>query len=235
MRKALEVMGASISSNTPKEIMASAVVRHLKDNAEYVWFKLTNESREILKRLAESDSDCYVERPHDNTHFTEIEQSTLVVTYFPSKKEDICRYYMIDEVREILKKVIADNSDVKEVIDIPFIKGIDDLRGHEFTSYSCSYPLMEDIRKADYKMQGKLCLALRKYFLDVDDSWNFDMFVGRFMETSGNIDPRNIEDTIEWITYSVNDMDNAIMVIDRHDPMAFFHLALHLEKIIKAK
>ena len=92
---------------------------------------------------------------------------------------------------------------------------------------------MEDVRKADYKKQAEVCLALRKHFLQEEDCWNDDMFVERFMETSENITPEDIDDSIEWVGYAVNDLDNAITVIDRNDPMTFFHIALKLEKILK--
>ena len=189
MQKALTVMGAIVSMNIPKAAMASVIAGHLKTNAEYIWFNLSNDSREILKQLAKGSSDSYVERPHDDTHFTEIEKSSLVVTFFPDKKKDICHYYMIDEVRDILKKVIDDNSDVEEIIDIPMSDAMKDYLSHEFTSYSCSMPLIEDIRKADYKKQAELCLALRKYFIEEYDILLDDIFVERFMETSENSTP----------------------------------------------
>ena len=233
MQKALKVMGASASTNIPKAVLASVMAGHLKENAEFIWFSLDNESREILKQLAEGGSDSYVEWQHDETHFTEIENSSLVVTYFTDKKKEKCRYYMIDEVREIFKKVIEDNSDVEEIIDFPLSDKMEENSGFEFTSYSCSMPLMEDVRKADYRKQAELCLALRKHFLEEEDDWNDDMFVERFMETSENINPKDMEDSIEWVGYAVNDLDNAITVIDRNDPMTFFHIALKLEKVIK--
>lgn len=197
MQKALTVMGASAATNIPKAVMASVVADHLKENAEFVWLNLNDDSREILRRLVEGGSDSYVERPHDETHFMEIENSGLVVTFFLDKKKEKCRYYMIDEVRDILKKVMDDNSDVEEIIDFPLFDDIAKKMGHEFTSYSCSMPLIEDVRKADCKKQAELCLALRNYFMEANDSWNDDMFVQRFMETSGNIDPKDIEGTIE--------------------------------------
>ena len=233
MQKALTVMGASASMNIPKATLASVIAGHLKKNAEYIWFYLNNDSRSILKQLAEGSSDSYVERPHDELHFTELEQSSLVVTFFPDKEKERCHYYMIDEVREILKKVIDENSDVVEIIDTPMSDDMKDFLSHEFTSYSCSMPLIEDIRKADYKKQAELCLALRKYFIVEDDILLDGIFVERFMETSENINPKDIEDTIEWVSYAVNDMDNAISFIDRNAPMTFFQIALNLEKILK--
>ena len=142
IQKALMVMGASAATNIPKAVLASIVASHLKGNAEFIWFNLNNDSREILKQLAEGDSDSYVERQHDETHFTEIENSSLVVTYFLDKKKEKCRFYMIDEVREILKKVIEDNSDVEEIIDFPLLDKMKEDSGFEFTSYSCSMTLM---------------------------------------------------------------------------------------------
>ena len=47
--------------------------------------------------------------------------------------------------------------------------------------------------------------------------------------------PTQYDDTIEWVSYAINDMDNAISNIDRNDPMTFFDLALSLEKTLKGK
>lgn len=43
---------------------------------------------------------------------------------------------------------------------------------------------------------------------------------------------RNLDATIEWIRYTVNDMDNAISEIDNDDPMLFFEIANTLGKVI---
>ena len=43
---------------------------------------------------------------------------------------------------------------------------------------------------------------------------------------------KNLDATIEWIRYAVNDMDNAISEIDHDDPMLFFEIANTLGKFI---
>lgn len=43
---------------------------------------------------------------------------------------------------------------------------------------------------------------------------------------------RNLDATIEWIRYTVNDMDNAISEIDYNDPMLFLKIAGVLGKVI---
>ena len=35
---------------------------------------------------------------------------------------------------------------------------------------------------------------------------------------------KDLEESIEWISYSVNDMDNTISEIDYNDPMTFFDI-----------
>lgn len=42
----------------------------------------------------------------------------------------------------------------------------------------------------------------------------------------------NLDATVEWIRYTVNDMDNAISEIDYDDPMLFFEIANTLGKVI---
>jgi len=44
---------------------------------------------------------------------------------------------------------------------------------------------------------------------------------------------RNLEDSIEWIGYTVNDLDNAISEIDYNSPMLFFDIARKVGKVIK--
>lgn len=43
---------------------------------------------------------------------------------------------------------------------------------------------------------------------------------------------RNLDATIEWIRYTVNDMDNAISEIDYNAPMLFFEIAGVLDNVI---
>ena len=43
---------------------------------------------------------------------------------------------------------------------------------------------------------------------------------------------RNLDATIEWIRYAVNDMDNVISEIDYNDPMLFFEITGVLSKEI---
>ena len=233
MQKALNVMGASVSFNLRKAEMATVIVHHLTTNAEYIWYTLSDSSRKIIRELAEGDSYTNIELPHDETRFTELEKSMLTVTYFLDKKRTRGRYYMIDEVRNIFKKVLADNADVEEIIDFPLDEELDEDEEHDWTSYSCSIPLMEDIRKLDYKKQASLCLAFRKHIAHIDESWRDDRFIQRFIDTCNQINPDKLEESIAWIGYAVNDMDNAISCIDRIDPMTFFDIAGYLEKKMK--
>ena len=58
-------------------------------------------------------------------------------------------------------------------------------------------------------------------------------FTYRFDETYSHIRMRNLEDRIEWIGYTVNDLDNAISEIDYNSPMIFFEIAKEMRKVIK--
>lgn len=49
-------------------------------------------------------------------------------------------------------------------------------------------------------------------------------FLDRFEETYSRINMKDLEESIEWIGYSVNDMDNTISEIDYNDPMTFFDI-----------
>lgn len=43
---------------------------------------------------------------------------------------------------------------------------------------------------------------------------------------------KDLEETIEWIGYVVNDLDNAITEIDYNDPMAFFDIEKVMGKVV---
>ena len=58
-------------------------------------------------------------------------------------------------------------------------------------------------------------------------------FLDRFEETYSRINMKDLEDSIEWIGYAVNDMDNTISEIDYNDPMTFFDIEKVLRKVIE--
>ena len=43
---------------------------------------------------------------------------------------------------------------------------------------------------------------------------------------------KDLEETVEWIGYAVNDMDNAITEIDYINPVAFFDIEKLMGKVI---
>jgi len=57
-------------------------------------------------------------------------------------------------------------------------------------------------------------------------------FLDRFEETYSRIDMKDLEESIEWIGYAVNDMDNIISEIDYNDPMIFFDIEKVMGKVI---
>ena len=57
-------------------------------------------------------------------------------------------------------------------------------------------------------------------------------FLGRFKETYSRINMKDLEESIEWIGYAVNDMDNIISEIDYNDPMTFFDIEKVIGKVI---
>ena len=97
-------------------------------------------------------------------------------------------------------------------------------------SYSCAMPMFGDIRKLNYKGQAQVCKTFHQYLKKNPNVVSF--FLDRFEETYSHINMRNLDATIEWIRYTVNDMDNAISEIDYNDPMLFFEIAGVLSKVI---
>ena len=57
-------------------------------------------------------------------------------------------------------------------------------------------------------------------------------FLDRFEETYSRINMKDLEESVEWIGYAVNDMDNVISEIDYNDPMTFFDIENLLGKVI---
>lgn len=99
-------------------------------------------------------------------------------------------------------------------------------------SYSCSIPMMDDIRALRYDAQAEVCKAfhklIKKGFPD-DDSY----LITRFEETYDDIIFSHLDDSLDQIHYAINDLDNAIYEIDMFDPMTFFDVERKLAPIIR--
>lgn len=101
----------------------------------------------------------------------------------------------------------------------------------QFT-YSCSIPMMDDIRALRYDAQAEVCKAFHKIIkkgFPMDDSF----FIKRFEETYDDIIFSHLDDSIDQIYYAINDLDNAIYEIDMFDPMTFLEVECKLAPIIK--
>ena len=99
-------------------------------------------------------------------------------------------------------------------------------------SYSCSIPMIEDIRALRYDAQAEVCKAFHKMIkkgFPGDDSY----MITRFEETYGDIIFNHLDDSLDQIHYAINDLDNAIYEIDMYDPMTFFDVEHKLAPIIK--
>ena len=177
-----------------------------------------------------------MEHSHDETLFSEIEKSSLVVAFFPDRKKTACRYYMIDEVREVLKRVINDNTDISGFSAPPACsyrhRGITDARFYKLRLF----PIADRRHPQGPLQEAGRTLPL---FLQTHQEARQELAKRHVHQAiHGNQQkhrPTQYDDTIEWVSYAINDMDNAISNIDRNDPMTFFDLALSLEKTLKGK
>ena len=97
-------------------------------------------------------------------------------------------------------------------------------------SYSCAMPMFEDIRRLNYKGQAQVCKTFHQYLKKNPNADSF--FINRFEETYSRINMKDLEESIEWIGYAVNDMDNTISEIDYNDPMTFFDIEKVMGKVI---
>ena len=97
-------------------------------------------------------------------------------------------------------------------------------------SYSCAMPMFEDIRQLNYKGQAQVCKTFHQFLKKNPNADSF--FINRFEETYSRINMKDLEETIEWIGYAVNDQDNAITEIDYNAPIAFFDIEKVMGKVI---
>ena len=74
-------------------------------------------------------------------------------------------------------------------------------------SYFCAMPMLDDIRSLGLKGQAKVCKFFHQYLAKNPLAASF--FTRRFEETYSHINMRNLDATIEWIRYTINDKDNS--------------------------
>ena len=138
--------------------------------------------------------------------------------------------------KEVLERILSMLPEEFQDIYDDTIPGAKELRmkmGKKVSSvksYSCSMPMFEDIRKLNYKGQAKVCKTFHQYLTKHPRVVSF--FLDRFEETYSRIDMKDLEESIEWIGYAVNDMDNVISEIDYNAPMTFFDIEKELGKVI---
>ena len=97
-------------------------------------------------------------------------------------------------------------------------------------SYSCAMPMFEDIRKLNYKGQAKVSKTFHQCLEKNPNVVSF--FLDRIEEAYSRINMKDLEDSIEWIGYAVDDMDHTISEIDYNDPMTFFDIEKVMGKVI---
>lgn len=91
-------------------------------------------------------------------------------------------------------------------------------------------PMFENIRQLNYKGQAQVCKTFHQYLKKTPNVASF--FTVRFEETYSRINMKDLEESVEWIGYTINDMDNAILEIDYNDPMTFFDIEKSMSKVI---
>ena len=138
--------------------------------------------------------------------------------------------------KELLKQMLSMlPEEFQDIYDdtIPEAKKIRKKMGKKISSvksYSCAMPMFEDIRRLNYKGQAQVCKTFHQYLKKNPNVESF--FINRFEETYSRIKMKDLEETVEWIGYAVNDMDNAITEIDYNDPMNFFDIEKVMGKVI---
>ena len=155
-------------------------------------------------------------------------------------RKDYCRLILENNTimadKEFLERMLSMlPEEFQDIYDdtIPEAKEIRKKMGKKVSSiksYSCAMPMFEDIRKLNYKGQAQVCKTFHQYLTKHPTVVSF--FLDRFEETYSRIDMKDLEESIEWIGYAVNDMDNTISEIDYNAPMTFFDIEKVMGKVI---
>ena len=138
--------------------------------------------------------------------------------------------------KEVLERILSMlPEEFQDVYDetIPEAKEIRKKMGKKVSSvksYSCAMPMFEDIRQLNYKGQAQVCKTFLQFLKKNPNADSF--FINRFEETYSRINMKDLEETIEWIGYAVNDLDNAITEIDYNAPIGFFDIEKVMGKVI---
>lgn len=138
--------------------------------------------------------------------------------------------------KEVLERILSMlPEEFQDIYDdtIPEAKEIRQKMGKKVSSvksYSCAMPMFEDIRLLNYKGKAQVCKTFHQYLKKNPNADSF--FINRFDETYSRINMKALEETVEWIGYAVNDMNNAITEIDYNAPMTFFDIEKLMGKVI---
>lgn len=117
--------------------------------------------------------------------------------------------------KEFLERILSMlPEEFQDVYDdtIPEAKEIRKKMGKKVSSvksYSCSMTMFEDIRRLNNKGQAQVCKTFHQYLKKHPKVVSF--FLDRFEETYSRINMKDLEESVEWIGYAINDMDNIIM------------------------
>ena len=90
---------------------------------------------------------------------------------------------------------------------------------------------MDEVRQLNYEGKVQICNAFYN-FVCKKRLCNF--LITRFEETYPYITSSDMDESLEYIFYAINDLDSAITHIDFYNPMLFFELGDILFSIIES-
>lgn len=241
-----KMYGMKIPKSHTKEKMAEILSAYVLSNPEKCLEKLSVKELKVLKDFVKVGANTHVVRPSRKYYKTMRE--LLLVSVCHNKKERKLYFLLPDELRELfaplLDKAIKEEkkrelAEKAAIIEKPEYIDDDDedwdnddpIEPGQF-SYSCSIPMMEDIRALRYDAQAEVCKAFHKMIKKGFPGIHSDK-ISRFEETYEDIIFSHLDDSLDQIHYAINDLDNAIYEIDMYAPMAFFDVERQLAPIIK--
>ena len=241
-----KMYGMKIPKSHTKEKMAEILSAYVLSNPEKCLEKLSVKELKVLKDFVKVGANTHVVRPSRKYYKTMRE--LLLVSVCHNKKERKLYFLLPDELRELfaplLDKAIKEEkkrelAEKAAIIEEPEYIDDDDedwdnddpIEPGQF-SYSCSIPMMEDIRALRYDAQAEVCKAFHKMIKKGFPGVHSDK-ISHFEETYEDIIFSHLDDSLDQIHYAINDLDNAIYEIDMYAPMAFFDVERQLAPIIK--
>ena len=245
MTYALSLMGLRFSGNPRKQQIANSMSNYVKQHPEQIIHRLDIAALQHLKQLLEAGKGNHIavkdikapcmlqqmllvmacQNGGNGTSFCMLDElHDLFAPHLPLIESLIPPEHIRRAVSEIMKQgnVFAEEEETKAG---------NEAEDGDPSGYCCAFDLMEDIRRLPFEAQAETCKAFHQFIRKTD--WIDDYMIERFGQTYRHIKFNHLSDSVHWVRYCINDLDNAITHLDYDDPITFFMFSARLEPLIK--